>query len=101
MSKVWHKNTVVGKLCSEQVIMKYTLQNSEKKFQKYEKKVQKSCQTSFWPVLMLVVVLCLVRTETEFLHRLLPYYEVSPDCHVHGGIHSVAPKGPTPRPIVS
>ena len=52
MNQVWHKNTVMGKLCSEQVIMKYTLQNSEKKFQKYEKKVQKSCQTSFWPVLM-------------------------------------------------
>ena len=30
MSKVWEKNTVMGKLCSKQVIMKYTLQKSEK-----------------------------------------------------------------------
>ena len=37
MSKVWDKNTVVGKLCSEQVIMKYTLQNSEKKSEIWKK----------------------------------------------------------------
>ena len=52
MSKVWDKNTVMGKLCSKQVIMKYTLQNSEKKFRNMKKKVQKCCQSSFWHVLM-------------------------------------------------
>ena len=47
MSKVWEKNTVMGKLCSEQVIMKYTLQNSEKKIQKYEKKFRNVAKAHF------------------------------------------------------
>ena len=47
MSKVWHKNTVVGKLCSEQVIMNYTLQNSEKKFRKMKKTFRKVAKAHF------------------------------------------------------
>ena len=47
MSKVWDKNTVVGKLCSEQVIMKYALQNSEKKFRNMKKKFRNVAKAHF------------------------------------------------------
>ena len=47
MSKVWDKNTVMGKLCSEQVIMKYTLQNSEKKIRNMKKKFRNVAKAHF------------------------------------------------------
>ena len=47
MSKVWDKNTVVRKLCSEQVIMKYTIQNSEKKIRNMKKKFRKVAKPHF------------------------------------------------------